>query len=116
MRRRTSPPSATYLVRNVVLTWEVALVSAIRSDCPNPTGSNISAVTAYEKVSLTLDADLLAQLRARVPRGQVSSFVNEAVRHQLELDDLADVADELVTTHGHPDPAEVERFRQLLQS
>ncbi len=46
---------------------------------------------AVTKVSMSLDADVLAQTRDRVGGRGVSAYVNEAVRRQLRRDALADL-------------------------
>ena len=64
----------------------------------------------YEKVSWTIQSDVLAVVRLRVPRGKVSAYVNDALRRQLEQDGLQELLDELVEKHGPPDEAEVARI------
>jgi len=56
--------------------------------------------THYEKVSWTIEADVLDQVRRRVPKGGVSSYANRALRRQLERDNLADLIGELVELNG----------------
>jgi Arc/MetJ family transcription regulator len=46
---------------------------------------------AVSKVSLSLDEEVLAEARARVGRRGLSSYVNEAVRRQLQHDRLAEM-------------------------
>ena len=67
---------------------------------------------AYEKVSWTIQSDVLALVRERVPRGQQSAYATEALRRQLERDNLAELLDELVDANGPLDEAEVERHLQ----
>lgn len=50
-----------------------------------PTGSSISAV-AVSKVSVSLDESVLAEARERVGGRGLSSYVNAAVRRQLQHD------------------------------
>lgn len=46
---------------------------------------------AVSKVSLSLDEDVLAEARARVGRRELSSYVNEALRWQLQRDRLVEL-------------------------
>ncbi|HEV8115276.1 MAG TPA: hypothetical protein VGP53_03485 [Acidimicrobiales bacterium] len=60
---------------------------------------------ATDKLSATVDAGLLAELRERVgPRG-LSAFVNRAIRHELDRAALRDLLDELAVDLGPPDEA-----------
>ena len=52
------------------------------------------------KVSVSLPDELTAAVRLRVGRGEFSQYVSQAVTRQLELDLLADLADELNAEHG----------------
>lgn len=71
--------------------------------------------TAFAKVSLTIDADVLASVRGRVPRGGLSAYTTEALRRQLERDGLAELIDEMVETSGPVDESAVERFAAELR-
>lgn len=65
------------------------------------------------KVSMSLDAEVLAQARERAGARGVSAYVNEAVRRQLRRDALADLLGQLRTENG-PVPAErMEEVRRL---
>lgn len=55
---------------------------------------------AVMKVSMSLDADVLAQTRDRVGGRGVSAYVNEAVRRQLRRDALADLLVEMQAADG----------------
>jgi len=46
---------------------------------------------AVSKVSLSIDEDVLAQARARAGRRELSSYVNEALRRQLQRDRLGEL-------------------------
>jgi Arc/MetJ family transcription regulator len=63
------------------------------------------AVTA-SKVSLSLDADVLAEARSRAGRRELSSYVNEAVRRRLQHDRLAELLAEMEAESG-PVPDDV---------
>ncbi|MFT4218132.1 MAG: hypothetical protein QM619_13255 [Micropruina sp.] len=70
----------------------------------------MSADVTYQKASWTIPADVLRSVRERVPRGQVSAYVTEALRRQLELDDLAALVEELEADGGPVDEANVARY------
>ncbi len=77
-----------------------------------PTYSTI-AVVAVSKVSLSIDEDVLAEARARAGRRELSSYVNEALRRQLQRDRLAQLLAEMDVESG-PVPDEVmEEARRL---
>lgn len=64
----------------------------------------------FEKVSLTIDADVLHRVRDRVEPGKLSAYTTHALRRQLERDGLDDLIDDLVEINGPLDPAEVARY------
>ncbi|MET9688135.1 hypothetical protein ABZY81_06635 [Streptomyces sp. NPDC006514] len=45
-----------------------------------------------ENISVSLPAELVSELRSRTGRRGLSSYIAEAVRHQLAMDGLADIA------------------------
>lgn len=59
-----------------------------------------------EKVSLTLEGELLAEAREAVGAGRLSSYINRALRHQLQHDRLAGLLAELEQEKG-PVPQEI---------
>lgn len=59
-----------------------------------------------EKVSFTIDGELLAEARRRVGRRELSSYVNAALRRQLQHDRLGALLDEMEAEAG-PVPDEV---------
>jgi len=63
----------------------------------------------FEKVSLTIEADVLHRVRDRVEPGKVSAYATLALRRQLERDGLDDLIGELVDVHGPLDPDAVAR-------
>jgi arginase family enzyme len=71
---------------------------------------------AYEKVSLTIDADVLAAVRQRVPARGLSGYATAALRRQLELDDLQAVIDDLAEVNGPADPAQVAHYAKLMRA
>lgn len=65
---------------------------------------------AFEKVSLTIEADVLHRVRDRVEPGKVSSYATRALRRQLERDGLDDLIGELVEANGPLDAEAVARY------
>ncbi len=64
------------------------------------------------KVSLSIDEDVLSEARDRAGRRELSSYVNEALRRQLQRDRLAELLAEMETESG-PIPDDVmEQARQ----
>ncbi|MHB9864432.1 ribbon-helix-helix domain-containing protein [Streptomyces sp. YIM S03343] len=61
-----------------------------------------------ENVSVSLPSDLLAVLRERTGRRGVSSYITDAVRHQLEMDGLAEIVAAQEAEHGPLTEAEIE--------
>lgn len=55
---------------------------------------------ATEKVSLTLEEELIAAARKAVGSRGLSGYVNRALRHQLQSDRLDSLLDELEREHG----------------
>jgi len=68
---------------------------------------------AVTKVSMSLDADVLAQTRDRVGGRGVSAYVNEAVRRQLRRDALADLLVEMQAANGLVADQLLEEVRRL---
>ena len=57
-----------------------------------------------EKVSASLDTDLMKEVRAMVgPRG-VSAFLNQAAREKLQHQRILALLDEMDDEHGPPSP------------
>jgi hypothetical protein len=67
---------------------------------------------ATEKVSLTLEEELVSQARAAVGSRGLSRYVNRALRHQLQSDRLGELLDELERQHGPIDPEAIEEARR----
>jgi Arc/MetJ family transcription regulator len=68
---------------------------------------------AVTKVSMSLDADVLAQTRERVGGRGVSAYVNDALRRQLRRDALSDLLAEMHATNGPVDAQLIEEVRRL---
>jgi Arc/MetJ family transcription regulator len=68
---------------------------------------------AASKVSLSIDEEVLAEARDRAGRRELSSYVTDALRRQLQHDRLGELLAELDATEG-PVPDELmEEARQL---
>lgn len=64
----------------------------------------------FEKVSLTIEADVLHRVRERVEPGKVSAYATMALRRQLERDGLQDLIAELVEVNGPLDAETVAGY------
>jgi hypothetical protein len=64
-----------------------------------------------EKVSLTLDPELLKEARATVGGRGLSGYVNHALQRQLQRDRIARHLTEFEKEHGSFDPEMVEEVR-----
>ncbi|MET8827063.1 hypothetical protein ABZX40_05950 [Streptomyces sp. NPDC004610] len=67
-----------------------------------------------ENISVSMPADLLTELRSRAGRRGVSSYITEAVRHQLAMDGLAEIVASHEADHGALTEPEVEEARREL--
>lgn len=65
-----------------------------------------------EKVSLTLDKGLVAEAREVVGTRKLSSYVNHALRLQLQHDRIAGLLEALEQELGPTDPQVMEEVRQ----
>jgi hypothetical protein len=65
-----------------------------------------------EKVSLTLEEELLTEARDVVGARGLSGYVNRALRHQLQHDRLATLLAELEQENGPIEPAVMEEVRR----
>ncbi|HSS51279.1 MAG TPA: hypothetical protein VLX28_20240 [Thermoanaerobaculia bacterium] len=71
---------------------------------------------ATEKVSLSLDEELVAEAREAVGARGLSGYVNRALSHQLQHDRLSGLLADLVREHGPIDPQILEEVRQEWQA
>lgn len=55
---------------------------------------------AISKVSLSIDADVLAEARERAGRRELSSYVTDAVRRQLQHDRIGELLAEMERRSG----------------
>lgn len=67
---------------------------------------------ATEKVSLTLEEELIAEAREAVGVRGLSGYVNRALRHQLQRDRLAGLLAELEQETGPIEPELMEEVRR----
>lgn len=67
---------------------------------------------ATEKVSLSLEEELLVEARAVVGIRGLSGYVNRALSHQLQRDRVAALLAELDSEFGPVDPKVVEEVRR----
>ena len=67
---------------------------------------------ATEKVSLTLEEELVAEARQAVGVRGLSGYVNRALRHQLQRDRLAGLLAELERETGPIEPELMEEVRR----
>ncbi|HEY0512740.1 MAG TPA: hypothetical protein VGH73_12595 [Thermoanaerobaculia bacterium] len=65
-----------------------------------------------EKVSLTLEEELLAEAREVVGVRRLSSYINRALRNQLQHDRIAGLLEELEQEKGPIDPGVMEEVRR----
>lgn len=68
---------------------------------------------SVSKVSLSIDEDVLAEARARAGHRELSSYVTDALRRQLQHDRIGELLAEMDATSG-PVPDELlEEARRL---
>ena len=57
-------------------------------------------MSAKEKVSLSLDRDLVAEVRRRVGKRELSSFLNEALERRLQTDAITQYLTDIEKENG----------------
>ena len=62
-------------------------------------------MSTMEKVSATLEKDVLAEIRRRVGPRKVSAFLNDAARQKLQQARIQELLGDLYAEHGAPDDA-----------
>lgn len=60
---------------------------------------------AMEKISATLEHDVVEEIRHNVGPRQVSAFLNEAAREKLQRRRIQEYLREVYEEHGQPDEA-----------
>ncbi|WP_336086942.1 hypothetical protein [Nocardia sp. SSK8] len=63
-------------------------------------------------VSVSMPTDVLTAVRDRAGRRGVSAYITDAVRHQLEMDGLAEIVTEFEATHEPLTEAEIAAASQ----
>ena len=71
---------------------------------------------ATSKVSLSIDEDVVAEARARAGRRELSSYVNDALRRQLQRDRLGELLAEMDAESGAVPDEVMEQARQPWRS
>ncbi|MFD5553723.1 hypothetical protein ACFWIA_07770 [Streptomyces sp. NPDC127068] len=67
-----------------------------------------------ENISVSMPAELVIELRSRAGRRGLSSYITEAVRHQLAMDGLAEIVAAHEDEHGALTEQEIEAARREL--
>jgi len=62
--------------------------------------SQYDLAVAQDRITITIDPEVLEELRARVPHGELSAYVVEALRRRLQRDPVMDMLDELDQRFG----------------
>ena len=62
---------------------------------------------ATTRITITIDAELLDELRSRVGRGEVSGYIVEALRARLRKDPILELLDKLDDMYGPLTEAEI---------
>jgi post-segregation antitoxin (ccd killing protein) len=68
---------------------------------------------AVEKVSVSVEREVLAQARERVGGRGLSAYLSEALRRQLRRDALSDLLAELREANGPVSREDMEEVRRL---
>ncbi|MEU5288686.1 hypothetical protein N7925_12075 [Streptomyces sp. CA-278952] len=69
---------------------------------------------ATENISVSMPAELVSELRSGTGRCGLSSYVTEAVRHQLAMDGLAEIVASHEEEHGALTEQEIDAARREL--
>ncbi|MFD5242121.1 hypothetical protein [Streptomyces tendae] len=67
-----------------------------------------------ENISVSMPSELVSELRSRAGRRGLSSYITEAVRHQLAMDGLGEIVAAHEDEHGTLTEQEVEAARREL--
>ncbi len=70
---------------------------------------------ATTRITITLDAELLDELRSRVGRGGVSAYVVEAVKDRLRKDPILELLDQLDEMYGPLTDEQIAEGEQWLK-
>jgi ABC-type sulfate/molybdate transport systems ATPase subunit len=69
---------------------------------------------AQDRITITIDPDVLDELRAQVPTGEISAYVVEALRRRLRRDPVMAMLDELDERFGPTDAESRKEAEQWL--
>lgn len=67
-----------------------------------------------ENISVSMPTELVSELRSRTGRRGLSSYITDAVRHQLAMDGLAEIVASHEDEHGTLTEQEIEAARRGL--
>ncbi|WP_406202577.1 hypothetical protein OH807_24560 [Kitasatospora sp. NBC_01560] len=67
-----------------------------------------------ENISVSMPTELVSELRSRTGRRGLSSYITEAVKHQLAMDGLAEIVAAHEEEHGALTEQEIEAARHEL--
>jgi hypothetical protein len=67
-----------------------------------------------ENISVSMPSDLVDALRSRTGKRGVSSYVTEAVRHQMAMDGLAEIVAAYESEHGTLTEEEIQSAHREL--
>jgi len=67
---------------------------------------------AATRITITVDEDVLNELKSRVGPGEVSSYVVEALRARLQRDPIMEMLDKLDEMYGPLTDEEIEEGRR----
>jgi len=70
------------------------------------------AIVAATRITITVDEDVLNELKSRVGPGEVSGYVVEALRARLQRDPIMELIDKLDEMYGPLAEDEVEEGRR----
>jgi hypothetical protein len=67
---------------------------------------------AAQRITITVDEDVLNELKARVAPGEVSAYVVEALRARLQRDPIMELLDKLDEMYGPLSDEDIEEGRR----
>jgi hypothetical protein len=69
----------------------------------------------YRRLSATVPADFLEEIKSAIPKGEFSAWVYEALKHQREQDNLAELVHHLEEVNGPVTPDELQQVETLFR-
>ena len=67
---------------------------------------------AQERITITIDPEVLEELRTQVPSGEISAYVVEALRRRLRRDPVMELLDDLDQRFGPTSEASKKEAEQ----